>query len=254
MGLWFEMGDPIELRRVDLNVTYPSNLFDGSRQGQIWSSALMKIWGDLGRDVTDQLFLETHFLWGQSPSMRDAAAAFMQADINLYDGEHLCEIVARFKEHGLIEPPTLSEILTQNTIWDEPVFVMNSLIIPNGLTLTINSMVRCEPNVSITVRPGGKLIVDGGTLTSACSDQMWKGIIVEGNSLLSQTAANQGTVELKNGAVLENSVVGITAAKGSGQLYVIRQAASSRLRKLLLEITKRQLNSSLTCGQPAVYN
>jgi len=102
-GLWFDMGDSLYLRRTDLNLTYPpeSGYHIG---GQIWSSALMKIWGDLGRDITDQLFLETHLNWGQEPLMRESATAFMQADLNLYNGEHLCQIFSRFEEHNLIDP------------------------------------------------------------------------------------------------------------------------------------------------------
>ena len=86
-------------RRGDLDWVYPEDYQDDHAGGQIWSSALMKIWGDLGKDITDQLFLETHLSWGQSPSMRSAAVAFMQADVNLYNGSHLCTIIARFKEH-----------------------------------------------------------------------------------------------------------------------------------------------------------
>jgi hypothetical protein len=71
------------------------------------------------------------------------------------------------------------------------------------------------PQARIIVRPGGKLIVDGGTLTSACTGEMWQGIFVEGHSNLHQTAANQGKVVLKNGAVIENALCGIrTGAPG----------------------------------------
>ena len=70
----------------------------------------MKIWGDLGREITDKLFLETHYLWGYSPTMREAATAFMQADKHLYNGIHLCTIMDRFNEYGLIEPNQIVNI------------------------------------------------------------------------------------------------------------------------------------------------
>ncbi|MCR4858280.1 MAG: T9SS type A sorting domain-containing protein [Bacteroidales bacterium] len=67
----------------------------------------------------------------------------------------------------------------------------------------------------IIVRPGGKLIVDGGTLTSACTGEMWQGIFVEGHRSMHQTEADQGKVVLKNGAVIENALRGIrTGAPG----------------------------------------
>ena len=46
---------------------------------------------------------------------------------------------------------------------------------------------KLRQEARIIVRPGGKLIVDGGTLTSACDGEMWQGIIVEGNASLRQT-------------------------------------------------------------------
>ena len=59
--------------------------------------------------------------------------------------------------------------------------------------------------------------MDGGTLTSACAGEMWQGVYVEGHRDQSQTAANQGTVQLLNGAVVENAIRGIrTSAPGSG--------------------------------------
>ena len=92
-------------------------------------------------------------------------------------------------------------------------------------TLTIDSCgtailfdtTRFGVSSRIIVRPGGKLIVNGGTLTSACVDEMWQGIYVEGHRDQPQTAANQGTVQLLNGAVVENAFKGIrTSAPGSG--------------------------------------
>ena len=105
MGLWFAMNIPDRNppRRVDRDWVYPSNQSQGHDQGQIWSSALMKIWGDLGRDVTDNLFLKTHFLWGKEPAMQESAFYFMLADLFLYNGSHLCQIYNRFVEHNLID-------------------------------------------------------------------------------------------------------------------------------------------------------
>ena len=68
------------------------------------------------------------------------------------------------------------------------------------------------PSSRIIVKPGGKLIVDGGTLTSACQGEMWQGIQLEGHSNLHQNAVNQGTVQLINGAVIENAHCAITTA------------------------------------------
>ena len=78
-----------------------------------------------------------------------------------------------------------------------------------GKTVIVTDTLHCAPSARLIVRPGGKLIVDGGTLTNSCTDEMWQGIFVEGHSNLHQTSANQGTVVLRNGAVIENALCGI---------------------------------------------
>ena len=84
-----------------------------------------------------------------------------------------------------------------------------------GKTVIVTDTLHCAPSARLIVRPGGKLIVDGGTLTSACTEEMWQGIFVEGHSNLHQTEANQGKVVLRNGAVIENALCGIrTGAPG----------------------------------------
>ena len=57
----------------------------------------------------------------------------------------------------------------------------------------------------LIVRPGGKLIVDGGTLTNACAGEMWRGIEVVGDRTKRQLPQYQGTVDLRNGATVENA-------------------------------------------------
>ena len=93
----------------------------------------------------------------------------------------------------------------------------STLSVDSNKTLLVSGTLHCAPLSRIIVRPGGKLIVDGGTLTSACEDGMWQGIYVEGHRDQPQTAANQGTVQFLNGAVVENAFRGIrTSAPGSG--------------------------------------
>jgi len=59
-------------------------------------------------------------------------------------------------------------------------------------------------DAKITVSPGAKLIIDGGTLTNKCGG-LWHGIVVLGDRNLPQNETNQGVVEIKNGAVIENA-------------------------------------------------
>ena len=102
--------------------------------------------------------------------------------------------------------PIVNGKITQNTTWSTSVFASSIITVPNGFTLTITNTVLLGPGAKIIVEPGGKLIVDGGTLTNACEDEMWQGIFVGGNANLPQKPeSNQGVLELKNGAIIENA-------------------------------------------------
>ena len=79
----------------------------------------------------------------------------------------------------------------------------------NGETLTISCNLYCTGNAQIIVHPGGKLVVDGGTLTNACEGELWQGITVLGDSTQPLNKNDQGYVQLKNGATIENAYWGI---------------------------------------------
>ena len=80
-----------------------------------------------------------------------------------------------------------------------------TLTVDSGGVALISDTAYLTSSARLIVRPGGKLIVDGGTLTSACAGEMWQGIEVVGDRTKHQTAANQGTVILQNGATIENA-------------------------------------------------
>ena len=93
--------------------------------------------------------------------------------------------------------------------------ISDSFTIGNGGVVTISSTAYCSPNAKIIIQPGGKLVVDGGTLTNLCPDKMWDAIYVVGNYYQRQLAQYQGTIEVKNNSVIENSKWGIVTWNGS---------------------------------------
>ncbi len=102
------------------------------------------------------------------------------------------------------------DTLHQSTVWRQRRVIGQDLVIDSLVTLTVTDTLFMADNARIIVRPGGKLVVDGGTLTSACDAEMWPGITVLGHSGQRQIAQNQGCVELRNGAVIEHARCGIT--------------------------------------------
>ena len=91
------------------------------------------------------------------------------------------------------------------TINEEGSIIAGTFTISNGAIVTINTTVLCYPEAKIVIQPGGKLIVDGGTITNQCSTRQWDGIYVKGNSNQRQLAQYQGTLEVKNNSLIENA-------------------------------------------------
>ena len=110
---------------------------------------------------------------------------------------------------GIYPVTNYDTVITSNVLWDIERSLGNVVTIDSGAVLTITNAIHCTDNARIIVRPGGKLIIDGGTLTSACADEMWQGIEVVGDRTKRQFPQYQGTVELKNGATIENAHCGI---------------------------------------------
>ena len=85
---------------------YPTDLgSDYHLAGEIWSSALMQIWEDIGRTTTDQILLQSLYSYAAGMTMTDAAYLFLQADSSLNSGANITPICSRFSERGLLTSP-----------------------------------------------------------------------------------------------------------------------------------------------------
>ena len=113
--------------------------------------------------------------------------------------------------YGEVNPPDLH--ITSNQLVDYTRRYYQNVVVDSGGTLTVTCQVEMSQNARLSIRPGGKLVVDGGTLTSACSGEMWQGIEIVGDRNKRQLPQWQGSVELKNGAVIENAVCGIRTGR-----------------------------------------
>ena len=102
--------------------------------------------------------------------------------------------------------------VVSTTTFSNDYFVKDELVIENGGHLTVTGTIRFAKDAKLIVKQGGKLTVDGGTLTNSigCQNEFWAGIEVWGYNYSNQTAI-QGQVELIAGAVIENAKDGIRA-------------------------------------------
>lgn len=81
---------------------YPDDLAgsDIHANGEIWSSALMELWSDIGGDITDRILLESMYNYFSDMNMNDAARLFVMADSLLYNGIHMPSICDVFNNRG----------------------------------------------------------------------------------------------------------------------------------------------------------
>ncbi len=90
---------------------------------------------------------------------------------------------------------------------------INDIIVEPNATLEVQSVVSFVSEARIIVKPGATLKINGGTLTSGCSN-LWRGVEVWGT--LSETQlppSNQGLVVIQNFGSIENAQYGIITAK-----------------------------------------
>ena len=95
-------------------------------------------------------------------------------------------------------------------IWNKPKALQTGIKVKSGGLMIIENLVNMPVNGKIIIEPGGKMIIDGGTLTNSCG-KSWQGIEVWGNPTLTQIPANQGWLEIINGGTIENAEVAVRA-------------------------------------------
>lgn len=91
-------------RVVNAGKRYPENLLNNKYlDGEIWSSALISIENELGRDLTHTLLVESSFLYHQGMTFHEAAGYFLKADTLLNEGVNTEVIYDKFCDRGLVE-------------------------------------------------------------------------------------------------------------------------------------------------------
>ncbi|MEN9348169.1 MAG: hypothetical protein RLZZ77_1680 [Bacteroidota bacterium] len=98
--------------------------------------------------------------------------------------------------------------VTENQTWISGKVFAGNVEVPSGVTLTIKCKVNMPQGGAFIIHPGGKVIIDGGICTNSCG-YYWKGFEVLGQSTQRQLASLQGTLELKNGGIIENAECGV---------------------------------------------
>jgi|GEM_PF-1444789 len=88
--------------------------------------------------------------------------------------------------------------------------VGKELRVKTGAYLTLTNLtVHFLDQARLVVEPGARLTLNNTTLTSVNCGTMWKGVEVQGNFSVAQTAANQGYLYANTGSVISNAIDGV---------------------------------------------
>ena len=104
--------------------------------------------------------------------------------------------------------------ISSNTTWASERKVHGHIVIEPNATLTVTNTLKLGKDVKIIIKPAGKLVVDGGTITNLCCDDMWNGIYVVGNYNQRQLPQYQGSIEVTNSSVISNAKNAISTWDG----------------------------------------
>lgn len=87
---------------------YPADLTNSIHaNGEIWSSAIMEVWDNLGRETTDKLMLQTLYALSSNMTFKNAANEFLRSDTLLFNGIHFCDIYYPLLRKGLVDSLTV---------------------------------------------------------------------------------------------------------------------------------------------------
>lgn len=112
VGEWDALGfDPPSecLRRVDKNLRLsqvgPGTACDGKPHcvGEVWSSALWTIRGQIGGPAADRIVIQSHFSLASSSGFQDSSRALLAADNALYGGRHYLLLRDVLEERELVD-------------------------------------------------------------------------------------------------------------------------------------------------------
>ena len=151
-------------RTTNYSATYPGGITGAIHtDGQIWATALMRIWDVLGRTKTDKMFLNGLALTDSSFDQQDAAIALRQAAINMnYSCADSAVITQNFTSKGY-SLPTLD--LTMAAIGDQIVTadLTNTYTLPSYATLANPITANC--NATLTQSPVTGTVLAPGVYT-----------------------------------------------------------------------------------------
>jgi hypothetical protein len=118
-----------------------------------------------------------------------------------YDENYNCRCIIAFD--------SVPHHICADTTWSDTTRVSYQVIVDSGACLTIISYASFAQQARIVVKPGAKLILDGGHLTKACPADLWGGIEVWGSDTVQAFEEYFGKVVIMNNSIIEFAKIGV---------------------------------------------
>ncbi|MBU1064791.1 right-handed parallel beta-helix repeat-containing protein [bacterium] len=136
-------------------------------KGTLWASTMMDVEenGSIGRNIATTLLLDGVSHVSISSPVHDVIYGMLQADRDLYDGEHLTILLNIFDQRGFFDYGGLTEesgTISSNTSWtDRYIYVSGDVTVNSGITLEIDPGVFVFFNDDTRLTINGTLIAEG---------------------------------------------------------------------------------------------
>ena len=221
--------DHVDVAACGFRVPTTTTDEDGSYTGEVWgtSFATPTVAGLVGLMFSANACLQfDDVLWILRSTLQDIStihnndAYYQVHGAGLIDARAALELVV----------DGISAIIKegQSLEWTSSMFLTGDVIIKAGATLTITSTIEFADNARIVIEQGGRLVLDGATLSgrtvpSVCTNTgMWGGIRVLGHPAVQHPSVtsvtngsypvdedDHGVVIIKNGSVIRDAIVGV---------------------------------------------
>jgi hypothetical protein len=120
------------------NAIYPDDLqYHLYRDAPIWSSAIMRIERNIGRDKTVSIALEAAYSFSSNMTMAQAAELYITTDSLIYNGIHYAEICWTFKDKGMVSSCSVDkpgDLLGLNDLDQRNVVLLNTENFAKGIS------------------------------------------------------------------------------------------------------------------------
>lgn len=96
----------------------PATRCDMWDDGRLWATAMMEVYSQLGKTITDRLNLASHRYLTAPVTFRDGAEAVLQADADLYGRRYLGTLLKVLSQRGLLDADAFGPVVAHQPLPD----------------------------------------------------------------------------------------------------------------------------------------